>query len=296
MKPIDILSALPPWSGASPETVIASPAWAMPCRLGDKQCVMRLDAIHPADTLPLSVLFENERHVLGLADSPAFPELHAVWNARADIPAPILLALAEKDCGLFFQMLENVVRRQLKVEGVAQDQTGSGGQTAFCRVSSDDADMFSFTLDLSPTIVEAFGQLRNIDAAHSSVRDAVLDADAEYAAFALSENELGALSPGDALLLPEIGTLTPRIVADGRFALSESGLAPWKDDGLIRVCAAIPSGIVLGALFDAIEGNIPPMPPVPQGNAQLRLVRHGKTISSGRLTFLAGHPAFTPDS
>ena len=120
MKPIDILSSLPSWSKASHEDILSSPAWAMPCRLGDTPCTMRQAKTRPAEVLPLAVRFEDEELILGLADTPAFPELHAVWDSRADVPDAILLALVEKDCGAFLQLLENAVRRQLKIVGLAQ--------------------------------------------------------------------------------------------------------------------------------------------------------------------------------
>ena len=35
MKPLEILSSLPKWAKASSGSLLDSPAWAMPCRLGD---------------------------------------------------------------------------------------------------------------------------------------------------------------------------------------------------------------------------------------------------------------------
>ena len=291
MKPIEILSALPQWAKASPQNIFSSPAWAMPCRLGDNPCMLRHDETRPEDVLPLAVRFEDEDHTLGLTDSPAFPELHSVWNARADVPEQILLALVEKDCGAFLQLLENAARRQLKIVGI-KDSSPEGCE---CLKLDGDAPV-SFTLDLSPMLVETFGQLRNIDTGHPSITDATIAAEVEYASFALSAAELSSLAPGDALLLPEIGSLAPHIVADGRFALSENGLSPWKDEGLLRVCAALPSGITLGTLFNATEDTPPQMPQPPQENAPLKLVRFGKTVAHGHLINLAGQPAFTPDT
>ena len=290
MKPIDILSSLPSWSKASHEDILSSPAWAMPCRLGDTPCTMRQAKTRPAEVLPLAVRFEDEELILGLADTPAFPELHAVWDSRADVPDAILLALVEKDCGAFLQLLENAVRRQLKIVGLAQVSDASA-----C-FEIDGEEPVVFTLDISPSIAEAFGNLRNIDVSHPSVRDAVLEAEAEFAAFALSAEELSSLAAGDAILLPEMETLAPRFIVDGRFSLSENGLAPWKDEGLVQVRADVEGGVTLGAMLDAIDGKIPPMQSVPQENAPLRLVRLGRTVCNGRLAMLAGHHAFSPDA
>ena len=67
MKPIEILSAIPQWAKTSPEDILASPAWAMPCRLGEEQCVMRPADVRPAETLDLSIRLGEEDHVLGIA-------------------------------------------------------------------------------------------------------------------------------------------------------------------------------------------------------------------------------------
>ena len=52
MKPIDVLSALPKWAGATPREIISSPAWAMPCKLGETRCTMRLGAVRQARQPP----------------------------------------------------------------------------------------------------------------------------------------------------------------------------------------------------------------------------------------------------
>ena len=293
MKPIEILSSLPEWANASPDAIMSSPAWAMPCRLGAKHCIMRLDAVRPAETLDLAVRFENEDHLLGIAPSQAFPEISAVWNSRADVPEPVLLALVEKDCGELLQLLENAVRRQLKIVGIANSGE-SGQRTLAAQISpSDESEPIVFTLDVSPGITEVLGQLRNIDVTHPSVRTARIPSETEYATFALSAAEISSLASGDVLLLPEVGTIPPRIVAAGKFAISSAtaGTTPWNDEGLLRVCAAESSTIELGALFDADAEPAPAIPP-PQENAPLKLVRQGETVASGRFGSLSGQRAF----
>ena len=172
MKPLEILSSLPNWSQATPDQLLASPAWTLPCRLGDTPCSLRLDAPRPAETLDVQIRLENEEHILGLMDSPSLPELHAVWNARAEIPEPILLALVEKDCGPLLQLIENACRRQLKVLGLATAPAENPALSA--RVFSEAGDILSFTLTKSPAITETLGQLRFIDTAHPDVRDRAL--------------------------------------------------------------------------------------------------------------------------
>ena len=155
MKPLEILSSLPQWAKATPATILASPAWTLPCRFGDESCAMRLDAPVPAETLDIQIRLGDEDHVLGVVDTPSLPNLHAVWAARAEVPAPILLALVEKECGPLLQLLENAARRQLQVVGLAQERPG--GQTVCARVFSAAGDLVSFTLTLSPALAETLG-------------------------------------------------------------------------------------------------------------------------------------------
>ena len=156
MKPHEILSMLPLWADATPEALLDSPAWAMPCRLGEESTVLRMADVKPSETLNLAVLLDGESHVLSFADSPRFTDIHALWPSRADVPEPILLALVEKECGPLLQLVENAVRRQLKIEGIAPD--GPDARTVFAQV-----DDVVFGLTRSSTVEVAFGQLRFID-------------------------------------------------------------------------------------------------------------------------------------
>ena len=97
MKSFEILSALPQWSKLAAEAIVDSPAFAMPCRLGDESTTLSLGATPPADAISLSVTLDDEAHILSLGRSPRFKELEAVWDSRADVPEPILLALVEKE-------------------------------------------------------------------------------------------------------------------------------------------------------------------------------------------------------
>ncbi len=79
MKPLEILTMLPQWSDAAPSVLLDSPAWAMPCRLGEESATLRMAGVRPCDTLDLAVLLDGERHLLSIADSPRFADLHALW-------------------------------------------------------------------------------------------------------------------------------------------------------------------------------------------------------------------------
>ena len=298
MKPLEILSALPQWAKASADDLLASPAWAMPCRLGEQNCMMRLDGTCPSETLDLLVRFGNEEHVLGLRDCESLQELHAVWPTRAEVPEPILLALVEKDCGTLFQLLENAVRQQLGVIGLASSPRDPDAQTLFAQIySADGAPLVAFSLSSSPSLVAALGQLRFLDAAHPAIRDCTLPAEVEFATFTLPAADLAALAPGDALLLPEIGTIPPRRIACNRFLVGENGVIDWKDDGALRVLAMEPVTMTVGDLLDLAASNAAPpaSQPLP-ANTPLRLARFGKVLATGRLDAIGAQQAFIVDA
>ena len=251
MKPHEILSMLPQWADAAPEALLDSPAWAMPCRLGEDSTVLRTADVTPCDTLNLAVLLDGESHVLSIADSPRFTDIHALWPSRAEVPGP--------DARTLFAQVNDVV----------------------------------FGLTRSSTVEAAFGQLRFIDCAHQAVRDTVLPCETELAAFTLPAADLASLAVGDALLLPEVGTVPPRLVVDGRFVVDENGVLPFKDDGRLRVVGAEARTLTLGELFDRAQN---PAAEKSEAPTQLRLVAFGKTAAQGRLEQLASHPAFIVES
>ena len=94
---------------------------------------------------------------------------------------------------------------------------------------------------------------------------------------------------GDALLLPEIGTVPPRLIVDGRFVMDENGVAPFKDDGRLRIVDAESRLLTLGELFDRAQIPTAEKPAAP---AQLKLVSSGKMLATGRLEQLASQAAF----
>lgn len=286
MKPLEILSTLPQWADAAPEALLDSPAWAMPCRLGDDASTLRMADVRPCDTLDLSVLLDGERHVLSIADSPRFVNLHTLWASRADVPEPILLALVERECGTLLQLVENAVRHQLKIEGLASDSPNA--QTLFAQVED-----VTFGLTRSSMVETALGQLRFIDSSHQAVRDETLPCETELAAFVLSAADIASLAVGDALLLSEVGTVPPRLVIDGRFVVDENGVAPFKDDGRLRIVDAESRTMTLGELFDRAQSPVAEKSASP---AQLKLVSSGRTLATGRLEKLASQPAFIVES
>ena len=287
MKPFEIVSSLPQWSGLGPDAIVDSPAFAMPCRLGDESVTLTLGATHPSDTIGLSILLENEPHVLALARSPRFKDLDAIWDSRADVPEPILLALVEKDAGPLLQLVENATRRQLRLVGLAASDSPDA-RTVYAQVAD-----ITFTLTRSATVTAAIGNLRNLNLAHESIRSVVLSAVAEYAAFALAPSDAAGLVVGDAVLLPEMGTAPARLVVDGRFALDEGGVSRYDAGELVHVVDATPRDVRLGELFDAVET---PSAVEARPSGSLVLVGKGGPLAVGRLSRLSDQPAFVVES
>lgn len=292
MKPFDIFASLPRWKNASPDEIIFSPAFAAPARLGDEQINIRPCESTPSPDCMLSIgiSLAGEPGRLRIAKSNRFPELSRLWDSRAEIPEPLLLALVERECGQFLQMIENVLRRQLVLSGIS----GAGGDAAQDLFFSA-ADIV-FSLRKSDAIASALGQLRNIDLSHDSIRSEVFRAETEYAAFTLSKTDIESIETGDAILLPEIGSLSPRLVANGRFEIG-NGVAPCAKDGLLRIRSVAAQEITLGAIFDeaASPGSAATPPPPPQ-NTPLKLVQDGRMLATGRLASIGNHPAFAVET
>jgi len=282
MKPFEILSSLPQWSGLGPDDIVDSPAFAMPCRLGEESVSLVLGATHPADTIQLSIQLEGEPHILSLARSPRFKELDAIWDSRADVPEPILLALVEKDAGPLLQLVENVVRRQLKLVGLAGAESPDA-QSLFAQVGD-----IIFSLTRSATVTAAIGNLRNLDLTHESIRSVTLPVLTEYAAFSLTSSDTSGLAIGDAVLLPEMGTVPARLVVDGRFVIDANGVSRYNAGDLVYVVDATAKDMTLGELFDAAEA---PRAVEATPSGALRLVGGNKTLAIGRLDHLGGQSA-----
>ena len=309
MNPLDLLSSLPPFRGWSPAEVLASPAWAMPCRLGSEEGRLVSDgALLPADPLRLAVRFADDPATLALADSPIFPELHALWSSRADVPSPILLALVEKECGPLLQLLENAAGRQLAIDGLADGEAVDGKAFVLRRATGE--DLCSFALTLPPVVFESFGALRNLDAAHPSVREQEYSAQIQLAAPVLSSDDLASLAPGDHLLLPEVKPAPAEspdgqaptcpeatLVVSGLLAAEPAGLSPWTDPGTLRVVLADPATLPLGDLLDLASGALDHSSFVTRHSslregAALALLRGPATLAAGRLGAVAGQPSF----
>ena len=244
--------------------------------------------------IALSVVFGDEPHRLCVSRSAAFPELDKIWDRRADVPEAILLALVERECGPLFQMLENAVRKQLKLIGLAPAESPDGHISKTLNIQTSGSADIVISLTRSGTVVSAFGVLRNLDLTHETIRSETLAAQIEYAAFALSDADLASLAPADALLVPEIATVPPRLVVVGRFLLDANGVTPHEEDVRVHVRLAEARTISLGEVFDAVETPSQPSDAVP--GTQLCLIRGGREVAMGHLDRIGDQNAFVVET
>lgn len=271
---LELLRDWPTWRKAGAGKVLASPAWRFRVMLNDEERWIRnaTDAEEAkADMTWVELAFEDERHVLGLADSETFPDLHLVWAKRGGLPPEVLMALVEKECGPLLQMLEDLFRKQLSIVGFTE---GAGERrTRVFEVDTEDGstgrDAIRFAIDLSPALEMELGRVENLDVGHESIRGQVRDAEAEYAAFALPED--ATLSIGDMLLLPD--EATPNWLTD----------VP-DDDETVRVLADRTLSLTFAELADGL-------PPVPDSET-FRIVRAGRAVATAVRSRVGTHPSF----
>lgn len=273
MNEMDLLARWPGWDAKTPRELMESAAWAMRVRWGDDEARLRFSDNRPRDVIGLEIAFDDEKHFLGIGERAAFPDLAALWDRKNDIPRNLVLALVEKECGRLLQLLENAVRRELKVIGLA-DPDGRAGTRGFEVVGTDGGIIASFALEVSPLVVEAFGDISAIDTSHVSIRSMTRPAVVEYAVFGLGP-ESATIEPGDYLLAPE---------------LESSAGAKWctenaPDDGKFRLRAPSPEPIVFSSFADD------EMPAIPDPDA-LELYHGSKRVAAGRAARLGEQSAF----
>lgn len=278
MKPIELLSALDAFAGLDQQAILSHPAWGVSTQWDGAAATLRADAVAPAETLDLSVRFGDDSCVLGLAPSAFFPELSKLRPVRGDVPPPILLAVVEKEAGPLLQMLENVVRRELSVQGLAE--TPAMDARAFRVEVADAPSAITFTLTLSEKMLQELGDLKYLNCEHASIAETKVSMEVEYAVFDLTSDEEAGLAPGDYLLLPEMSAEKP-----GRVCMPGSG-----SSDRLRVVAAARSDIPFAtALQDDLRC-------APVGTDDLLLLKGGRRIASGRLSKLGERPAFAVEA
>lgn len=251
--------------------ILAHPAWRLSVDCGGASA--DLFAVAPSETLSdellVSVSLDGEPHVLGIADSAAFPDLHLLWSRRSELPDALVVALVEKEAGDLLQTVENVVRMELKVIGlVAAAETGARPPRRAFRLSAGGAEM-SFSLDLPPETVQTLGVLDNLDTEHDAIRSLTRNVRAEYAAVPVADADIASLAVGDCLLL--------------------SGNAPsWVTevpaDDRLHVCS---SGDETFTFAQFADETLPPVPPA----SALTLFRRGAPFAEAAPTTVGEAPA-----
>jgi hypothetical protein len=274
MNEMYILSSWPAWAEKSSVDLLEHEAWSMRVRWGDEEARLRLTDNRPRDVIALEVTFDDEPHFLGIGERESFPDLYKLWDRKDEIPQNLVLALVEKECGKLLQLLENSVRRQLKITGIT-DADRRNGSRGFEVVGLDGRIIASFALDVSPAVLESFGEISAIDTAHESIRSMVRPAVAEYAVFSLETDPSG-IASGDYLLAPEL---------DNPLAAKWCVENP-QDDGKFHLRAAASSEISFASFAD---GSLP-QPPEPE---LLELFFGSKSIATGRVSRLGAQTAFT---
>jgi hypothetical protein len=273
MNEMYILSSWPGWAEKSSVDFLEHEAWAMRVRWGDEEARLKLSNNRPRDVIALEVTFDDEPHFLGIGERETFPDLYKLWDRKNEIPQNLVLALIEKECGKLLQLLENSVRRQLKIVGFV-DSSRRAGTRGFEVVGLDGRIIASFALDVSPVVLESFGDISAIDTSHPSIRSMVRPASVEYAAFSLGADSSN-IESGDYLLAPE---------------LDNPAAAKWcvenpSDDGKFHLRSAANSAISFASFVDSA---LPP-PPEPE---LLELFFGSKSIATGRISRLGAQVAF----
>ncbi len=274
MTPIDMLANWPGWEQKTPEEIMASPAWAMTVRWGDEEMTMRCSKAAPRDVIGVRIAFDGEEHFLGLGNRETFPDLNILWTEKKKLPEALILALIEKECGTLLQLLENAVRCQLNVLGLASPEERAGMQ-GFEVVNARGQIMAFFSMTTSRLVTINFGDVTHIDVSHPTIRALEMPATIQYAAFQLNEDEVATIASGDVLLLPEVADLST---------------AKWLTQGVpaddfYHVIADERAILTFGALADG------KLPAIPSPN-RLTLVRNGQTLAVGSFCHLGQQPAF----
>lgn len=265
-------------NGLSAKEVLLHPAWQMPVKIGAQQLVLKCDGNTSADSVCLKVRFGTDECLLGLAPSAAMPEFSALFQVRDAVPETIMRAVIEKEAGALFQVLEDAVRKELVIDGLAE----RAGEFVSFRMHGDDKALLSFELTPIPSIVDALGDRQFLNVEHPSIADLKLDCEVEYATFALQADEIAGLASGDCLLLPEMLEEKP-----GRIRV--------RGKGANELCRVVGTGSVSVTCSEylAADGD---MRVVKTEGEPLALVLGGKIRAVGSLTKLGDMPALAIES
>lgn len=263
----ELLKSWPGWANAGAAKVLASPAWRLEPDYGGEPARMRRLETPPAVAFTLEVTFDGEKHSLVLAASPAFPDLWLLKDRLGDLPREVLLALAEKECGKLFQLLENVFRRQFSVKGITESAAVSLMWFVLELGDDSDAGRIEFALDVDAALEHELGMVANLDVAHEAIRSLTRPAAAEFGTLELTEAEAAALGAGDLLVVGEDFGKN----AEWRYTKTE--------DELVHIVHPEPGNLTFEEIADE---KLPPIP----STAVYSLVKNGKEIATASIATL----------
>lgn len=274
MTVLDLLANWPSWNKKTPEEILASPAWAMVVRYGDEEMRLRRCDTAPRDVIGLRISFDDEEHFLGLGKREQYPDLSLLWYEKKRLPDALILALIEKECCNLLQLLENGVRRQLKIIGLASPDERMDAQ-GFEVVDKKGNVVAFFSLSLSHMVKVAFGDIANVDVTHPLIRDMELPTKLQYASFVLGDDDVENLAAGDYLMLPERkNPVAAKWLPTG---------AP--KDGRLYVLADEPYSLKFSNFADGM------LPPIPEPN-RLVLVKDDRVLAYGTIAKFGLEAAF----
>lgn len=262
----ELLKTWPGWANANAARVFASPAWRKAVKFGEETgSLVRAESV-PGAAISLSVALDDVPHVLTFAPCPLFPELDLLKDRFAALPSEIILALVEKECGTFFQFLEETLHCSFAVRGISGEK---GAGIAF-KLETDATSLF-FSLAPASGLELRFGTLDCLDCAHETIRTLAREAFVRHAVLTLSDEEAAQLKAGDYLLL-------------------ENGLAPeWivdvPMDETVQVLSPESGSLTFAQLADD------DLPAVPE-TATYTLKRRGKVLGIAELAKVGQSPAF----
>ena len=263
----NLLRNWPGWSKANASRVLASPAWRLETRLGENPArLARVAALDAAATVVLDVRLDDEPHLLAIEPTPLFPDLSLLRERLSALPKEVLLALAERECGILFQFVEDIAKRRLAIDGLSGV---SAPQTAFS--VAGEAGEARFALDLTSEMEQRLGILANLDVTHPAIRGLTREAIACHGAWTLDDDALAALSVGDCLL-PEEGFAPQWLIEE---PADDAARAVSDEKGVLS--------------FAQLADDA--LPPVPEPT-RLTLVRRGRPLAALEPARLGGAGAF----
>jgi len=184
--------------------VLSHPAWRMPVGYEDDDMSLVMDAVVSPrpDELLLAITLDDAANVLGISDSPSYPDLHLLWQRRAELPEALVIALVEKEVGTVLQTVERFTRKELRLVGLAKpEDVGAAASRRSFRIVTPDGSS-GFSLRVPADVVKAIGVLDNLDPSHASISSLTRPAYAEYAVIDADPDVVSTLKSGD-FLLPE---------------------------------------------------------------------------------------------